>query len=48
MQWLGSDDKMSTTKNPLTLRDFAENKWTIFYDNTLGHDGLIETRDGVS
>ena len=47
MQWLGSDDKMSTAKNPLTLREFAENKWTILYDNTLGHDVLIETRDGV-
>jgi hypothetical protein len=47
MQWLGSDDKMSTTKNSLTLREFAENRWAIFYDNTLGHDVLIETRDGV-
>src|ERR687897_1335685 len=43
MQWLGSDDKMSTAKNPLTLREFAENKWTLLYDNTLGHDVLIET-----
>jgi hypothetical protein len=47
MQWLGSDDKMSTSKNPLTLREFAENKWTLLFDNTLGHDVLIETHDGV-
>jgi hypothetical protein len=47
MQWLGSNDKMSTVKNPLTLREFAENKWTVLYDNTLGRDVLIETHDGV-
>jgi hypothetical protein len=47
MQWLGSDDKMSSSSNPIILKQFVHNKSTILYDNTIGHDVIVETHDGV-
>ena len=46
-QWLGSDDKMSTSSNPIILKQFERNKCTVLYDNTLKHDVTVETHDGV-
>jgi hypothetical protein len=47
MQWLGSDDKMSASSNPIILKQFVHNKYTTLYDNTLGQDVIVETHDGV-
>jgi hypothetical protein len=47
MHWLGSDDKMSTSKNPIILKQFECNKHAVLYDNTLGKDVIVETRQGV-
>lgn len=47
MQWLGSDDKLSASSNPIILKQFVHSKYTVLYDNTLGHDVIIETLDGV-
>jgi hypothetical protein len=47
MQWLGSDDKMSASSNPIILKQFVRNRYTILYDSTLGHDVIVETHDGV-
>ena len=45
MQWLSSDDKMSTS-NPVILKQFVDSKYTVLYDNTLNHDVIVETHDG--
>ena len=47
MQWLCSDDKMSASKNPIILKQFMDNKYTVLYDNTLNHDVIVETHEGV-
>jgi hypothetical protein len=47
MQWLGSGDKMSTSSNPIILKQFEPNNHTVLYDNTLGHEVIIETHNGV-
>jgi hypothetical protein len=47
MRWLGSDDKMSASSNPIILKQFAHSKYTILYDNTLNQDVIVETHDGV-
>ena len=47
MQWLSSDDKMSASSNPVILKQFVHSKYTVLYDNTLGHDVMVETHDGV-
>ena len=47
MQWLCSDDKMSASRNPIILKQFVDNKYTLLYDDTLGQDVIIETRNGV-
>ena len=47
IQWLSSDDKMSATENPVTLREFVKNKYTVLYDSTLSHDVIVETHDGI-
>ena len=47
MQWLGSDDKMSASSNPIILKQFVHNRYTVLYDNTVGHDVTVETHDGV-
>jgi hypothetical protein len=47
MQWLASDDKVSSSKNPIILKQFADNKYTILYDSTLGRDIVVETHEGV-
>ena len=41
-------DKISVTVyNPITLKEFVNNKYTVLYDSTLGHDIIVETHDGV-
>jgi hypothetical protein len=47
MKWLGSDDKMSTSSNPITLKQYEHNKYAVLYDNTLSKDVTVETHDGV-
>lgn len=47
MHWLGSDDKMSSSSNPIILKQFVRNRYAILYDNTLGHSVTVETHDGV-
>jgi hypothetical protein len=47
MQWLGSEDKTSALNNPIILKQFVDNKYTILYDNTLSHDVIVETHEGV-
>lgn len=46
MQWLNSEDKQSIN-NPIILKEFVNNKHSVLYDNTLGHDVIIETQNGV-
>jgi hypothetical protein len=49
MQWLNSEDKKSiTVYNPITLKEFVNNKYTVLYDNILGHDIIVETHDGIT
>jgi hypothetical protein len=47
MHWLGSDDKTSTSKNPIILKQFECNKRAVLYDNTLDKDVIVETHQGV-
>ena len=48
IQWLSSEDKKSaTTNNPIILKEFVNNKYSILYDANLGHDVIVETHDGV-
>jgi hypothetical protein len=47
MQWLSSDDKMSASSNPIILKQFVHSKYTVLYDNTLNHEVMVETHDGV-
>lgn len=46
MHWLSSEEKQSTN-NPIILKEFVNNKYTILYDTDLGHDVIVETHDGV-
>jgi hypothetical protein len=47
MQWLGSEDKMSTTANPIILKDFVHTRYSLLYDNVAGRDIKVETQNGV-
>jgi hypothetical protein len=47
MQWLGSDNKMSASSNPISLKQFVHCKYSVLFDNTLNHDVMVETHDGV-
>jgi hypothetical protein len=47
MQWLGSEDKMSTTANPIILKDFVHTRYCLLYDNVAGRDIKVETQNGV-
>lgn len=47
MHWQGSDNKTSTSKNPIILKQFESNKHAVQYDNTLGKDVVVETHQGV-
>ena len=49
MQWLNSQDKNSTAtyNNPIILKEFVNNKYSILYDNNLAHDIIVERHDGV-
>jgi hypothetical protein len=48
IQWLSSEDKKSaTTKNPIILKEFVNNKYSVLYDVNLGYDVIVKTHDGV-
>lgn len=47
MQWLGSEDKMSTTSNPIILKDFVHTRYSVLYDAIAGRDIKVETQNGV-
>jgi hypothetical protein len=48
IQWLSSKDKKSaTTNNPIILKEFVNNKYSILYDINLGHYVIVVTHDGV-
>jgi hypothetical protein len=47
MQWLGSDDKMSTTSNPIILKDFVHTRYCTLRDSIAGCDIKVETQNGV-
>ena len=47
MRWLGSDDKMSSSSNPIILKQFVRSRYAILYDSTLSHSVIVETHDGV-
>jgi hypothetical protein len=50
IQWLSSEDKKSTTtttNDPIILKEFVNNNYTVLYDTNLGHDVIVETHDGV-
>ena len=48
IQWLSSEDKKTTTNiNPIILKEFVNNNYTILYDTDLGHDVIVETHHGV-
>ena len=33
--------------DPIILKEFVNNKYTVLYDTNLGHDVIVETHDGV-
>ena len=47
MQWLGSEDKMSTTSNPIILKDFVHTRYCTLRDTIAGCDIKVETQNGV-
>ena len=50
IQWLSSEDKKTITNNnnnPIILKEFVNNKYTVLYDTNLGHDVIVETHEGV-
>jgi hypothetical protein len=47
MQWLSSEDKMSTTSNPIILKDFVHTRYSILHDAIAGRDIKVETQNGV-
>jgi len=47
MQWLRSEDKMSTDTNPIILKEFAHTRYSLLYDSIAGRDIRVETHNGV-
>ena len=50
MQWLScSQDKQSsvTSNNPIILKEFVSNKYSILYDNNIGKEVIVETYNGI-
>jgi hypothetical protein len=47
MQWLRSEDKMSTDTNPIILKEFAHTRYSLLYDSIAGRDIRVETQNGV-
>ncbi len=47
MQWLSSEDKMSTTANPIILKEFVHTKYSLLHDSIAGHDVRVEMQNGV-
>ncbi|MDQ3839764.1 MAG: hypothetical protein M3297_10905 [Thermoproteota archaeon] len=47
MHWLGSDDKVSASSNPIILKKFVRNEFAVLYDNALAKDVMVKTREGT-
>ena len=47
MRWLGSENRISASSNPIILKQFVRNRYTVLYDSTLGQDVIVETHNGV-
>jgi hypothetical protein len=47
IQWLRSENKMSTTSNPIILKEFVHTKYSVLYDSTIGKSVIVETRNGI-
>jgi hypothetical protein len=47
MQWLRSEDKMSTDTNPIILKEFAHTRYSLLHDSIAGRDIRVETQNGV-
>jgi hypothetical protein len=47
MQWLNSEDKKSTKNNPIVVKEFVNNKYSVLYDNNIDQDVIVETKEGV-
>jgi hypothetical protein len=47
MQWVGSENKMSSKSNPIILKEFVHTKYSVLYDNTIGQNVIVETHNGV-
>ena len=47
MRWLGSENRISASSNPIILKQFVRNRYTVLYDSTLGQDVIVEIHNGV-
>lgn len=47
IQWLRSENKMSTTSNPIIPKEFVHTKYSVLYDNTIGQNVIVETHNGI-
>jgi hypothetical protein len=47
IHWLNSTHKSSTIENPITVKDFVNDKRTVLWDNTIPAEVEVETKDGV-
>lgn len=47
MQWLSSEDKKSTKNNPIVVKEFVNNKYSVLYDNNIDQEVIVETKEGV-
>jgi hypothetical protein len=47
IQWLRSENKMSTTSNPIIPKQYEHNKYAVLYDNTIDKDVTVETHAGI-
>jgi hypothetical protein len=42
IQWLCSENKMSTTSNPIIPKEFVHTKYSVLYDSTIGKNVIVE------
>jgi hypothetical protein len=47
IQCFRSENKMSTTSNPIILKEFVHTKYSVLYDSTIGKNVIVETRNGI-
>ena len=47
MQWLRSENKMSTNSNLIILKEFVHTKYSVLYDSTIGQNVTVETHSGI-